>query len=71
MPRFRQTNHKTRQKAIGYYLTEERGILEFCKSIRKKLSEIVRFSTTPTHHKGTVAEHSYFVTLICWLLCMY
>ena len=48
---------------------ESKEVFKFVINTHKSLSQILRFSTIPTIHKQNVAEHSYFVTLIAWLIC--
>jgi len=48
---------------------ESKEVFKFVINTHKALSQILRFSTIPTMHKQNVAEHSYFVSLIAWLIC--
>jgi len=49
---------------------EAKELFKFVIDTHKALSQILRFSTVPTIHKQNVAEHSYFVALIAWLICV-
>lgn len=49
---------------------ESKEVFKFIINTHKSLSQILRFSTVPTVHKQNVAEHSYFVALISWLICV-
>lgn len=50
--------------------SEAKEVFKFVIDTHKALSQILRFSTVPTIHKQNVAEHSYFVALIAWLICV-
>lgn len=49
---------------------ESKEVFKFVINTHKALSQILRFSTIPTMHKQNVAEHSYFVAFIAWLICI-
>jgi len=49
--------------------TDSKEVFKFVIDTHKALSQILRFSTIPTINKQNVAEHSYFVSLIAWLIC--
>ena len=49
-------------------MSQRRGFRSVFSLIHNRLSNIIRYNNTPTIHKESVAEHSYFVALYSMML---